>query len=178
MQVFWERGYCATNMAALVEATHLKPGSLYAAFQSKEGLFLAALDYYSERGAAHIETLLTNADSPLTGIRAYFRELAENASVAGRAHSCLLVNSALELGNRNAAVHARVTHHLERIEAMFRRALQTAQANGELSPEQQPRALATFLMSSIWGLRVLGASAPSPQRAHAVVDQILTLLDH
>lgn len=67
----------------------------------------AALDYYSERGAAHIKALLSRSDSPLAGIRAYFRELAESAAVAGREPSCLPVNSVLEFGHRNAAVRAR-----------------------------------------------------------------------
>ena len=43
MQTFWEHGYCATSMATLVQTTDLKPGSLYAAFESKQGLFLATL---------------------------------------------------------------------------------------------------------------------------------------
>jgi len=32
-------------------------------------------------------------------------------------------------------------------------------------------------MNSIWGLRVLGVTAPDPQRSQAVLQQILTLLD-
>ena len=45
--VFWERGFCETSMSQLVDATRLQPGSLYAAFRSKEGLFLEALDHYA-----------------------------------------------------------------------------------------------------------------------------------
>ena len=51
MQTFWEHGYHATSISDLVEATRLQPGSLYAAFESKRGLFLAALDHYA--GQSH-----------------------------------------------------------------------------------------------------------------------------
>ena len=52
--VFWTRGYAATAISDLVEATGLNPPSLYAAFGSKRGMFLAVLARYVQtlgRGA-------------------------------------------------------------------------------------------------------------------------------
>ncbi len=43
MAVFWERGYGKTSICDLVAATGLKPGSLYAAFGSKKGIYLEVL---------------------------------------------------------------------------------------------------------------------------------------
>ncbi|OOZ36422.1 TetR/AcrR family transcriptional regulator [Solemya velesiana gill symbiont] len=177
MHAFWEQGYCATSMANLVETTDVKPGSLYAAFQSKEGLFLAALDHYGERSAKRIGKALASTDSPLEDIRNYFRQLTADAGNPKAKRSCLLVNTALELGHGNPAVLERVNHHLNTIETLFRNNLEAAQANGELGTDKAPRPLAAFLMSSIWGLRVLGGTAPSPKRVKAVIDQLLTLLD-
>jgi TetR/AcrR family transcriptional repressor of nem operon len=177
MRAFWDHGYGATSLADLVEVTDLNPGSLYGAFQSKEGLFLAALDHYGERSAARIERSLAEADSPLAGVRAYFQRLGEDAANPRARRSCLLVNTVLELARQNKAVQTRVKRHLDTLEALFRRALEAAQANGELSPDKDPKALATFLMCNIWGLRVLGGTAPTPKRARAVVRQLLALLD-
>lgn len=177
MRTFWNQGYRATSLTDLVEVTNLNPGSLYAAFQSKEGLFLAALDHYGERSAARVKQTLADADSPLEGIRAYFRQLGEDAANPRAKRSCLLVNSVLELGRQNKNVHKRVTRHLDALETLFQGALEAAQANGELSPDKDPKALATFLMCNIWGLRVLGGTAPTADRPQAVVNQLLTLLD-
>ncbi|MET0082494.1 MAG: TetR/AcrR family transcriptional regulator [Sedimenticola sp.] len=177
MQAFWDQGYCATSMASLVEATSLKPGSLYAAFDSKEGLFLAALDHYGELSRKRIEGALKTDGSPLEAIRDYFRNLAEETARPQAKRSCLLVNTALELGHSHPAVLKRVKHHLGTIEGLFRETLKSARARGELEPQKDPEALAALLMSSIWGLRVLGGTAPQPQRARAVVDQLMTLLD-
>lgn len=177
MQAFWDQGYGATSLAHLVEVTDLHPGSLYAAFDSKEGLFLAALDHYGQRSAERMERALAEADSPLEGIRSYFRQLAEDAANPRAKRSCLLVNSVLELGRHNKTVQQRVTRHLDTLEALFRGALEDAQAKGELSAEKDPAALAAFLMSNIWGLRVLGGTAPAPERTQAVVRQVLALLD-
>lgn len=176
MEAFWNHGYCATSMADLVEATDLKPGSLYAAFQSKEDLFLATLDYYGQESAARVEQALAKADSPLEGIRRYFRQLAREVADPRAKRSCFLVNTVLELARQNKAVQKRVNRHLGAIETLFRRALETAQARGELARDKDPKALAAFLMSNIWGLRVLGGTAPAPERTRAVVNQLLRLL--
>jgi len=177
MQAFWDQGYCATSMANLVDATELNPGSLYAAFKSKQGLFLAALDHYGECSVARIGQVLAEADSPLEGIRTYLRQLAENVVNPQAKRSCFLVNTVLELARQNETVRERVNRHLDNIEAQFRQALEAAQANGELSPDKNPGELAVFLMSNIWGLRVLGGTAPAPVRAQAIVGQLLRLLD-
>lgn len=177
MEAFWDRGYCATSMTQLVEATELKPGSLYAAFKSKEGLFLAALDYYGERSTTRIGQALAALDSPLEGIRAYFRQLAQDTADPRTKHSCLLVNTVLELARQDEAVRDRVNLHFNAIEVQFRKALETAQAGGELSADKEPAALATFLMSNIWGLRVLEGTAAEQGRAQAIVNQLLKLLD-
>jgi TetR/AcrR family transcriptional repressor of nem operon len=177
MQAFWDHGYCATSMADLVEVTDLKPGSLYAAFKSKEGLFLAALDHYGERSVARVERALAEAGSPLEGIRGYFRQLAKDATDPQAKSGCFLVNTVLELARQDEAVQKRVNRHLGAIETLFRHALEAAQANGELSPDKDPKALAAFLMTNIWGLRVLGGTGPAPGRARAIVNQLLKSLD-
>ncbi|MEJ2060541.1 MAG: TetR family transcriptional regulator [Gammaproteobacteria bacterium] len=177
MQAFWDQGYCATSMADLVEATHLKPGSLYAAFQSKEGLFLASLDHYATQSAARVKKALAEAASPLAGLRGYFRQLAEEVEHPGARRSCLLVNTVLELSRQNPAVQERVNRHLGTIEGLFRDSLEAAQAKGELAPDKDPAALAAFLMTTLWGLRVLTGTAPTQKRAQAIVTQLLSVLD-
>jgi len=177
MRAFWDHGYGATSLTDLVEVTDLNPGSLYAAFESKESLFLAALDHYGERSVARVERTLAEAESPLAGIRDYLLQLGEDAASPRARRSCLLVNTVLEQARQNRTVQKRVNRHLDTIEALFRHALETAQANGELSPDKDPGALAAFLMCNIWGLRVLGGTAPTPERVRAVVSQLLALLD-
>jgi TetR/AcrR family transcriptional repressor of nem operon len=91
--------------------------------------------------------------------------------------SCLLVNTALEQARLDAGVRRRVKQHFDSIEALLRDALETAARAGELPPEKDPASLAAFLMSSIWGLRVLGATQAPPERANRIVDQVLSTLD-
>lgn len=172
---FWERGYGATSISDLVEATRLQPGSLYAAFESKQGLFLAVLDHYARNTLERLRQRLGGADDPLQGIEIFLNGLAAERADSRR-RGCLLVNSALEVGRSDSDVQARVSRHLGRIEAALRAALQQAQDDGVLAEGKSPAVLARFLMTTIWGLRVLGSTGASARDAKLVVAEALSVL--
>lgn len=176
MQAFWDDGYCATSMATLTETTGLKPGSLYAAFKSKEGLFLSTLDHYGERSTESIRKVLHSTESPLEGVRTFLTQLASNTANQSKRSSCFLVNTLLEIARSNDQVRDRVNAHLDRVEKLFLDALEQAQAQGELSNDQDPAALASFIMTNIWGMRVLLAAGADQRKAGAVVNQLLSIL--
>ena len=173
---FWEHGYRATSISQLVEATRLQPGSLYAAFESKEGLFLAALDHYAKQSLERLQAALAEAADPLQGITGFFEQLAVDGADNAHPHGCLLVNTVLEVGRHNPTVQLRVKAHLAQIESVFVAALEAAQARGMLAADRQPAVLAKFLMTTIWGLRVLGGTGADARDALLVVRQALSLL--
>ncbi|MGB1110310.1 MAG: TetR/AcrR family transcriptional regulator, partial [Gammaproteobacteria bacterium] len=165
MHAFWEQGYCATSMANLVEATSLKPGSIYAAFQSKQALFLEALDHYGNRSVDKLRLKLNEGASPLVAIADYFDQLALSIEDHGRDARCFLVNSVLELSPHDEQVRNRINQYFAQVEDTFVDALELAREQGEISRECDIRGLAGFLMNSIWGLRVLAGTEPAPGRA-------------
>ena len=172
---FWDHGYCATSISQLVDATRLQPGSLYAAFESKQGLFLAVLDHYAGRTLQRLERQLARATDPLRGVDAFFAELAGQGGDARR-RGCLLVNSALEVGRSDPAIQAHVSHHLAAIEQRLCAALERAQTDGLLAADASPAVLARFLMTTIWGLRVLGSTGADARTMKQVVAQALRVL--
>ena len=174
-EVFWSQGYRDTSISHLVQATGLQPGSLYAAFASKEGLFLAALDHYAARSAARLSSVLEAAPDPLTGILEFFDDLAGSGGEVAR-RGCLLVNTVLEVGRNHPEVQARVARHFADIETIFREALVQAQGGGLLDRSKSPAALAKLLMTMIWGMRVLGGNGADAASLQLVVDQVQALL--
>lgn len=78
MLVFWSKGYESTSMNDLCEAMQIRSPSLYAAFGSKEALYLEALDrYVSTIGSA----VWTNLDGRATA-RAGVEDLLLTATEA------------------------------------------------------------------------------------------------
>ncbi len=68
MLVFWRKGFAATSMAELIEATGISSSSLYAAFGSKEGFYLEAMDYYARTEGPAVWGKLNDSPTARTGI--------------------------------------------------------------------------------------------------------------
>jgi TetR/AcrR family transcriptional repressor of nem operon len=177
MQAFWDHGYEATGMSQITRVTGLNPGSLYAAFQSKQNLFLAALDLYGDFSQAAIARELDKYSNPLEAVRQFFRHLAHSALGPAGERSCFLVNSALEVARHDKAARNLIHDHFQKIENIFLATLEKAKTEGHLPPGKDPRTLAASLMVFLWGLRVLGVTGATPARSEAIVEQVLALLD-
>lgn len=176
MNQFWKTGYAATSVTDLVNATNLKPGSLYGAFNNKRDLFLASLEFYAQRSLKRITDTLEQAQSPIQGVETFFSLLCQDLEADELGKSCLLVNSLLELSNEDDEIRALASGYLDAIEKRFVNALQQAQELGEIDKEAEISDLASFLMTSIWGLRVLSSKQPDKEKYQAVINNVLRVL--
>jgi len=59
------------------------------------------------------------------------------------------------------------------VEGIFRRALERTRAEGEVSPEVDPAALAQLLLVVLQGVRLVGKADADPARLGAAVDAAL-----
>src|ERR1700709_2757344 len=94
-EVFRREGYAGASMRDLADATGLGSGSLYAAFGSKDGLYLAALDLYRQRYAPPLADLLHSAEGDFREvIRAVFVSVVDDIVQDGQRQACLIVGAA------------------------------------------------------------------------------------
>ncbi len=114
--MFRAKGFEATSLDALTEAMGISRSSFYAAFGSKHGVLVTALERYSD---ARIATL----DGIAAGSHPIPEMLRALSGADAGAHGCLMVNCVAELCPRDAQVAALSARHLERVEAIFVRAL-------------------------------------------------------
>jgi AcrR family transcriptional regulator len=63
MLVFWRKGFLATSMNDLCDAMGIRPPSLYAAFGSKEALYIEAVRHYAKTIGPSIWGRLTDGPS-------------------------------------------------------------------------------------------------------------------
>jgi TetR/AcrR family transcriptional repressor of nem operon len=177
MNVFWHSGYGATSINTLVQATKLKPGSLYGAFHSKRDLFLEIIDTYAGNRLARIEAELIAAATPLTGIEALFSRLRQELIDDRDGRGCLMVNTLLEMGSQDDEIRERISAHLNRIEQHLATTLQRAIDSGELRTDTSASTLGQFLMSGIWGLRVMSKKRPQAAVYDGIIHQLLLVLN-
>ncbi|MFF2549458.1 TetR/AcrR family transcriptional regulator [Nocardia sp. NPDC058058] len=160
MSAFWNKGYAATSAQDLVESTGLGRGSLYHSFSGKHQLFMEALRRYeSEWTARQVELL--GGDGPVRGrIRTVLMTVVdEESGVVPANRGCLAVNSIVELGGSDPEATAQVRRIFDRMQDAFQEALERARRDDEISANRDPRALAAYLLTVMYGLRVLGKTA-------------------
>ncbi len=177
LDLFWSKGYEATSLDDLCDATGLSRSSLYAAFGNKRNLLLKTINRYAERRAPSIAAIL---DGPLP-IRAAFAALADrfiDQIVAGPGRrGCFLGNCAAELPRSDRLAMKQVRQGLAGTEQAFASALARAKARGELREQADVKTLARFLTAAFQGLRLVGKVNPDRASLKAIAETMLQCLE-
>ncbi len=183
VRLFWSRGYHATSLKDVEQVLDMRPGSIYAAFGSKAGLFGKALERYSRAISEDFVRATEAVESPVEGIRHYLREVARACAGAGGSEAawptpgCMLVKTVLELGDEEPAIREQANQVLAEVESLLTARLSEAKARGELRPDVQPRRLARLLQAQIMGLRVFAVRDVSPRAVRELGEDMGRIID-
>ena len=169
MRVFWAKGYEGASLTDLTEAMGITRSSMYAAFGNKDELFRRAVERYTEGPASYGIRALSEptarkvAESILRGAAA--------ASTSREApHGCLGVQAALSAGDNGLTAQKVLVDWRQdgaaRLESRFLR----ARAEGDLPETQDPRALATYIMTVAYGIAVQAATGKNEAELRRVAD--------
>ncbi|MEC7298017.1 MAG: TetR/AcrR family transcriptional regulator [Pseudomonadota bacterium] len=163
MRLFWTKGYHATSMKDLEQTLSMRPGSIYAAFHSKEQLFRETLDRYSARMEADLTRLVMQSPAPLKALQSHLLSLADLTPCDRPSTACMLVKSLLELP-QDGELRDFITDHLDRVEALIAAALKRSAQLGELPDSCDPDRLARRIQTYIFGLKIQAQRQKDPQR--------------
>ncbi len=172
LKLFWQKGFHATSLKDIEEALDMRPGSIYAAFGSKDGLFQEALDYYARLGLTELERILSHHESPLLGLAAYVRQLGGIRDKELPSQACMLVKSLLELGAREQAALQKVEMLLAGMETRFIDCFSAAQRLGELDSTLDATRLGRRLQAEVMGLRAFAQRDVDSEAVHALAEDM------
>ena len=82
MLLFWRKGYAAASMNDLCEAMGVRSPSLYAAFESKEALYLAAIEHYVQTQAPPVRGRLSEGATARDGVANEVAQCFRTAGIA------------------------------------------------------------------------------------------------
>lgn len=150
--VFWRQGFAAASMSDIYAATGLKPGSLYAAFGDKDGLFRRCFEAYAEQFRA----TLPQDKTGLQAIGAWLRVQAHLAAEDPERKGCLIVNTVAERALHSEATKALAAGRLQEIRDFFRQHLGLAKAAGSLAPALSIDVEADALTGAVIAIMSLG----------------------
>ncbi len=157
MEVFWRHGYEGATIAELTGAMGINPPSLYAAFGSKEGLLKAALDRYAKKRAEFMAEALALPTARAVVERVLLK-LADMQTDPENPPGCLLVAGGLACGAGAENVPFELAARRAEAEDQLRDRFIRAKAEGDLTADADPTALARYLSAVIAGMGVLASS--------------------
>ena len=173
-QTFWRRGYQATSIRELEEATGLTAGSLYKAYGSKRELFLHCLEQYMKEDS-YLAILLRTFDVPLEqALRRIFDTIIESASLESkRPAGCLVTNWVAELAKVDVELGRDAAKGLAAMQKTLRFRIKWAQEHGDFDKTRDADGLSAYFMIIIQGMLVISTSTKDIAAMQLVRDMAL-----
>ncbi|GLX79231.1 TetR family transcriptional regulator [Thalassotalea insulae] len=174
IKAFITKGYTKTSMQDLKSATGLHPGSIYCAFENKQGLMLAAIEQYDKDKTVEFKQLFAGKERLLDGILAYLqRTVAEVTSTESGCHKACLSQKALsELCDNEPEIEEALKQSMKNWQNGFLNIFQQAQANGELNDNRPPEQRVQSLVMGIFGLRTYAQTQSDPELLASLAKQL------
>ena len=167
IELFRRQGYSATSTAELVEELGMNRKSMYAEFGSKQELFEAALDRYSEINLSRVLAPIEEPDANAQTIRHAFVGYASASETKFRGLGCLMANTAVERAALDPGSARYVDAYLERLAKGFRNALENAHLDGEVGSDANLDDLAAHFVNSVVGISALLRAKATPEQMYA-----------
>lgn len=177
VELFRQHGFNGTSTAMLVDELGVNRKSMYAEFGSKQGLFEAALERYSERHLSRVLAPIEAPDAGAKAIRDAFSRYASASQGWARGRGCLMCNTAVERGALDPGAGRYVAAYLARLTGAFRGALANAERLGDIERGADLDELAAFFTTTLVGVAsCIRAEAP-PEQVHAACRVATSVLD-
>lgn len=176
MVVFWSKGYEGTTIPDLTEAIGINRPSLYAAFGSKEGLFRLALDRYRKDPASYVNRALAQPtarevfESLLNGVI----DLVTDPENPG---GCLFVCAALPISDESEPIKDELAKRRIAGERDILKRFARAAKENDLPPDVDPKSLAKFAATMIWGLSIQGTNGSTKKEMRRVAKLAMMSFD-
>lgn len=177
MRAFWARGYEATSVQDLMDATGLQKGSLYKAFGDKHSLFISALDAYMRQMADEHIALIRSDLPPREALRTYLYQGIDTMSGEDNEQcGCFAVNTVVELAPHDPEVQQLLLDHYQRKLDAIAEIVARGQATGDFRADIPAKQLAATFLTGVFGMILSLRGGLPAEQIRATADNLITLL--
>lgn len=174
LNAFWTKGFRATSMLDLAEATGVQRGSLYNAYGDKEEIFIRVFERYV---ADFINNARRALDKPdvRDALTAFFAFSIRSIRQGSPARGCLSTRTAIEADADSPRLREALKNMLDELESVVLEALDTPEAQQKLSipPQQAAKLVVTMTRGIAVMERVYSDPKSLKETASALVDTLV-----
>ncbi|NOX30102.1 MAG: TetR/AcrR family transcriptional regulator [Actinobacteria bacterium] len=161
---FWAKGFEATTLSDLEEATGVDRSTIYNSFGGKTGLYRSATAAYVDRSHEALFEPLHKGTSGIADIVDFLDRLATMLGSDVNPPGCLIVNDmAADID------HEATNRYLECLQTGFQKALQRSSSLGDSNPHKTGQRSQT-LTAAILGVNIVHRNSANASLAQTLID--------
>lgn len=176
IKLFSSSGFSGVVISGLTEATGLTTGSIYKAYQDKEGVFAKALERYIWLREVQIAKIFADAKNARGKIEGLFRLYVDLSRGKDGLLGCMVVSGITDL-DQVGCVADILRGQLQSRHATLRRLIEEGQRDGSIPARDEPQTIAAVMLALLQGMRVVGKAGAPAADPDAFVASALKLLD-
>ncbi|GAA6166979.1 TetR/AcrR family transcriptional regulator [Sessilibacter corallicola] len=176
MHKFWEQGYNNVSLNEIARDNGLTRASLYHSFDSKEALFLQALNLYIKNSP---DALLDNLDEDVHVGDTFFSlmdRISEARAADERHRGCMVFNCINELITSDSALAKQLTDVLEKRRQRVNSLFAIAVKNNELPQHTDVVLCSNMFLTFLCGLSTFSKTASGEQELKQLCEGFLNSL--
>lgn len=177
LDIFWRRGYEGTTLRDLLEGMDISRQSLYDTFGDKRSLFLKVLERYERLMMEGLTVRHLQGAGSVEAIRGYCEYFLAEIVHDPALGSCLMANTAIEVGAGDPEIQTIVRAYFGRLEGILHGVLAGARKAGEIGEDRDVRALARHILNALHGLGIMGRSGASRSVLRQMLNTALSVLE-
>lgn len=177
MQLFWRDGYESTSLQNLLDTMEISKSTFYQAFKSKRALFEMALVHYRTILLNSMRSQFIQTESAKDFIENALLGVGNETVGADAQRGCLLMNTANEFAQNDAAIALVVSEGINQIKSTFEKAIRKAQKQGDISSDKNAKHVAAYLVSSMSGLKNMAKAGANRKTINQIVSVTIQVLD-
>jgi len=180
LRVFWRKGFSATSLDDLVDATGINRPSLYAGFGDKEKIYLTVLDRFRGMMTAKLQAALIprgDDDTVSNAVNRYLSEVVEiYLGSASEAVGCAVFSTTVSETMNHKAIREMLSATLHLLDNAFEAYLSKAQQDGKLRTTADCVSLSRLLGATQHSLALRARAGQSRKELQKLVDATVHLI--
>ena len=173
MKAFWTKGYEATSMSDLTEATGLHKASLYQTFGDKHQLFVSALKLYFTKTAKAQKDSRNGEENPIKAIKASVDSTIDQCA---QGKGCLAVNSLIEVAPFDSEIDRILKQFRQRLDKHLASLVDEAKKKKLVAKSIDTKEAVRLISVFLHGLSANMASGMSANKARGLLHDQLDLV--
>ncbi|APY07109.1 hypothetical protein BWZ20_01785 [Winogradskyella sp. J14-2] len=175
-EVFHLKGYNATSMQDLVDATGLNRSSIYNSFESKENLYMHCLINYKNLYNSKSSALVNASKGAINAIATIFDFYINDIVKDSQNKGCMLVNCKSEIGTKNLNILKFLLDHQKETLSFLEALIRQGQEHSEINRKKNAQDYALFLFSALQGLRMTGILVNDKTKLQHIKETTIAIL--